>query len=279
MNNVWNLDPIYLGFDDPAFDRDLKELKEAVAEFAAWTKELADCEPFAGLKEGIARQEKLMTLGGKLNIGKITLSGKKLVIADEGLTVTQPIELTASAGVFATNVKTDLSSCFKIPDGFTMVYNAADQTLELKSELHKKHCACNGADLGLASHTCTPIDDWQPLTTDLFTDAKTSAGSVTGYKLKEEANYFLNSDLHLTKGLYNQLGHDVTICLNGHSISRQTGKVFPYLKKGATLNICDCSGVQAADGSWNDTIPFIPSGSSGLVTADGLAFLCRRGDV
>lgn len=36
--------------------------------------------------------------------------------------------------------------------------------------------------------------------------------------------------------------------------------------------------VKAADGSWNDTIPFIPSGSSGLVTADGLAFLCRKGD-
>ena len=66
MNDVWNLDPIYLGFDDPAFDRDLKELKEAVAEFAAWTENLADCEPFEGLKEGIARQEKLMTLGGKL---------------------------------------------------------------------------------------------------------------------------------------------------------------------------------------------------------------------
>lgn len=36
--------------------------------------------------------------------------------------------------------------------------------------------------------------------------------------------------------------------------------------------------VQAADGSWNDTVPFIPSGSTGLVTADGLRFLCRKGD-
>lgn len=36
--------------------------------------------------------------------------------------------------------------------------------------------------------------------------------------------------------------------------------------------------VRAADGSWNDTIPFIPSGSSGLITADGLTFLCRKGD-
>ena len=36
--------------------------------------------------------------------------------------------------------------------------------------------------------------------------------------------------------------------------------------------------VQAADGSWNDTIPFIPDGSGGLTTADGLTFLCRKGD-
>ena len=50
MNDVWNLDPIYLGFDDPAFDRDLKELKEAGAEFAACTRDLAGCEPCAGLK-------------------------------------------------------------------------------------------------------------------------------------------------------------------------------------------------------------------------------------
>ena len=179
-----------------------------------------------------------MTIGGKLNIGKITLSGKKLVIADEGLTVTQPIEIICSAGVFATNVQTDLSSCFKAEDGFTVVYDAAAKTLSLKAELHKKHCACNGADLGLASHTCTPIDDWQPLSTDMFTDAKTSAGSVTGYKLKEEANYFLASDLHLTKPLYNQLGHDVTICLNGHTLTGDSN----LLTISGTLTICDCVG-------------------------------------
>ena len=36
--------------------------------------------------------------------------------------------------------------------------------------------------------------------------------------------------------------------------------------------------VQAADGSWNDTIAFIPAESSGLITADGMKFLCRKGD-
>ena len=66
MNEVWNLDPIYRGFDAPAFDADLATLKEAVAEFASFTATLADAEALEGLKTGIACQEKLMTLGSKL---------------------------------------------------------------------------------------------------------------------------------------------------------------------------------------------------------------------
>ena len=66
MNEVWNLDPIYRGFDDPAFDTDLAALKEAVSEFASFTKTLANAEPLAGLQTGIACQEKLMELGSKL---------------------------------------------------------------------------------------------------------------------------------------------------------------------------------------------------------------------
>ena len=33
MNEVWNLDPIYKGFDDPAFEADLTSAKEAIAQF------------------------------------------------------------------------------------------------------------------------------------------------------------------------------------------------------------------------------------------------------
>lgn len=33
---------------------------------------------------------------------------------------------------------------------------------------------------------------------------------------------------------------------------------------------------QGEDGSWNDNHLFLPSGSDGLNTADGLAFLCQR---
>ena len=66
MNEVWNLDPIYRGFDDPAFERDMNELKDAVAEFASWTQGLESIDPSEGLKTGIAHQEKLVDLGSRL---------------------------------------------------------------------------------------------------------------------------------------------------------------------------------------------------------------------
>ena len=66
MNEVWNLEPIYRGFEDPAFDADLKELKERITEFAKFTQGLAAAEPLTGLKEGIAIQERIQSLGGDL---------------------------------------------------------------------------------------------------------------------------------------------------------------------------------------------------------------------
>ena len=35
MNEVWNLDPIYPGFDAPEFRKDLEELKATVASYTA----------------------------------------------------------------------------------------------------------------------------------------------------------------------------------------------------------------------------------------------------
>ena len=66
MNEVWNLDPIYRGFDDPAFGQDLTMLKDMVSDFAKWTESLSAAAPLEGLKEGIDRQEKLVDTAGKL---------------------------------------------------------------------------------------------------------------------------------------------------------------------------------------------------------------------
>ena len=62
MNEVWNLDPIYKGFDDPAYQADLAAMKQLVADFAAFAEELPNLEPLTGLRRGIEIQEKLADL-------------------------------------------------------------------------------------------------------------------------------------------------------------------------------------------------------------------------
>ena len=60
MNEVWNLDPIYKGFDDPAFETELAALKEMVAAFAAFTETLEQADAAQALKEQLdAAQNKI----------------------------------------------------------------------------------------------------------------------------------------------------------------------------------------------------------------------------
>ena len=66
MNEVWNLDPIYKGFDDPTFEADLTALKENVAAFTAFTAALAETDPAEGLKKGIAMEEAIQSYANKL---------------------------------------------------------------------------------------------------------------------------------------------------------------------------------------------------------------------
>ena len=66
MNAVWNLDRIYQGFSDPAFESDFAELKQTVADVTAFAQKLGDMEPLEGLKQGIAYEEKIQKLAMKM---------------------------------------------------------------------------------------------------------------------------------------------------------------------------------------------------------------------
>ncbi len=66
MNDVWNLDPIYKGFGDPAFSADLEAMGACAEELAAFAAGLEKVEPLEGLRRGIALQEKFSDLVGKL---------------------------------------------------------------------------------------------------------------------------------------------------------------------------------------------------------------------
>ena len=66
MNERWNLDPIYKGFDDPAFNADMQELKGLVEKINVFANDLPNTEPLTGLAQGIALQERFSQLVSKL---------------------------------------------------------------------------------------------------------------------------------------------------------------------------------------------------------------------
>ena len=66
MNEVWNLEKIYTGFDDPAFAADMEALKKIVADFNAFAGNLSGMDALAGLKQGIAWEEELTKTAMKL---------------------------------------------------------------------------------------------------------------------------------------------------------------------------------------------------------------------
>ena len=66
MNEVWNLDVIYRGFDDPAFAADMEKLEKLVKDYAAFAGELVGQTPLDGLKKGVALEEALTVLTAKL---------------------------------------------------------------------------------------------------------------------------------------------------------------------------------------------------------------------
>ena len=66
MKGTWNLDPIYLGFDDPAFEADMAALKDAVKRVGEFAANLENAEPAEGLRTGIALEEEITALVEKL---------------------------------------------------------------------------------------------------------------------------------------------------------------------------------------------------------------------
>ncbi len=66
MNKVWNLDPIYKGFSDPAFASDMVALAELAEKIQKFSANLSDMDSMQGLKEGIRLQEQFSELVSKL---------------------------------------------------------------------------------------------------------------------------------------------------------------------------------------------------------------------
>ena len=65
MNECWNLNPIYTGFDDPRFEEDLQALRRTVRDLEKLTQHLTG-DSAALLKRGLTLQEHLQELAEKL---------------------------------------------------------------------------------------------------------------------------------------------------------------------------------------------------------------------
>lgn len=68
MNDVWNLNTIYEGFSDPRFEADLKAIEAAIADYTELAAGLSGMAPLEGLRQGIALEEKISALAGKLGL-------------------------------------------------------------------------------------------------------------------------------------------------------------------------------------------------------------------
>ena len=68
MNDVWNLNTIYRGFEDPRFEADLKTMEQQIDAYTALAAALDGQDPLETLKKGIALEEEISSLAGKLGL-------------------------------------------------------------------------------------------------------------------------------------------------------------------------------------------------------------------
>ncbi len=74
MNEFWNLDRIYKGFEDPAYQADFAAMQQLVKDFAAFAEELPTLEPLEGLRRGVALQETLSGLSSLFSYASLRQS-------------------------------------------------------------------------------------------------------------------------------------------------------------------------------------------------------------
>ena len=68
MNEVWNLNPIFTGFDDPAFEAELSRGKALIGEYTALMGTLGEMDPLEALKKAIVLEEEIARVTNKLGL-------------------------------------------------------------------------------------------------------------------------------------------------------------------------------------------------------------------
>lgn len=105
---------------------------------------------------------------------------------------------------------------------------------------HTAHCACNGKAVDVGTHTeCTVPENWTALTDANWAD------------IANGGNFYLADNI--TAAAANAmltLENDVTLCLNGNTITTGNNKLFVVAAK---FNITDCKGTGAINSAHKQT--------------------------
>ena len=97
-------------------------------------------------------------------------------------------------------------------------------------------CGAEHSNIGDHTGTCEEVE-WQPLSSIL--GEPDSSGRYEGTTIAQAGNYYLDKDIPLYDGLI--IAADVSLCLNGYTLTYRDTYEGVTVENGATLNICDCS--------------------------------------
>lgn len=113
--------------------------------------------------------------------------------------------------------------------GLLTVSVGATEATGTAADTHTDHCVCGGHAVGVGSHTCEDLT-WQAWTDEA--NLPTQSG-----------NYYLTVDVTLGATKTIAAGNTVNLCLNGHTVTSNTTRV--YSVKGS-WNLTDCG----AESEW-----------------------------
>lgn len=190
-------------------------------------------------------------VGGDVQIGQIHLeTGKHMTIYEGGLSgASIGVSVDDTSKPFTTVKATSDAGCFYPvdQDGYELIKTGNDLYLKAKVVAHTAHCACGGTLTGVAqtahADSCQTVANWTPINKESFAVGGLLKDSSTSGRVNfaSDGRYYLEEDVSISSVIEILKGADITICLNGHTLtSTATGN--SAIRTSGTLNICDCQG-------------------------------------
>ncbi|MBE6981620.1 MAG: hypothetical protein E7437_04775 [Ruminococcaceae bacterium] len=178
-------------------------------------------------------------LGGKVTIGDLYMgSTGNLHVLDMGLTTDASIGIFMASNGRIGDSKTDTSANFH-PANTELQVSYADGKLTLKNApvAHADHCVCGGKALGVGDHICQSVSGWTEVSDEVLTTATGTDGNSKGIRFASDGHYYLSGDWVLPDQLCIMPDQNITLCLNGFTVSRASAKA---VLVAGNLEVCDC---------------------------------------